>query len=259
MTRAFYLPGDATFEATAFTRGPWSADAQHGGPPAALIARALERAGEHADRMVVARLTLELLRPVPISAMTVRVEAVKLGRTVERWAAVLEAEGKPRIRASCIRIRVGDAAASPPQGDSEWPEPESCSPLDLDFFPWDMGYHRAVDLRLVHGRWGRTPIGIWGRPKVALLDGEELSPLQALVILADAQSGMGVPLDPRRHTFVNPDLTVYLERPPTGAWFGFEIRSTSSGTGMGLAQSAIRDRRGVMARAAQSLVVAERG
>ncbi|MGB1275482.1 MAG: thioesterase family protein, partial [Nannocystaceae bacterium] len=66
------------------------------------------------------------------------------------------------------------------------------------------------------------------------------------------------PLDPSAFTFVNPDLTVYLERPPQGAWFGFDIRSTASGEGMGLSQSSVRDCEGVVARSAQSLVVATR-
>lgn len=259
MSGAFYEPaGDGVVVATPYTRGPWAVDAQHGGPPAALIARAVEGAGEHAGDFVVARLTLELLRPVPISELRVRVEPVKLGRTVERWSAELWAAGSCVLRASALRIRRTPVASSLPQPDPAWPEPSDAEPLQLSFFPWDMGYHRGVELRIVHGGWGRTPIGIWGRPTVSLIRGERLSPLQALMVLADAQSGMGVPLDPRRYTFVNPDLTVYLERPPVGTWFGFDVRSTSSGIGVGLAQSAIRDRDGVVARSAQSLVVAPR-
>ncbi len=41
---AFYEPaGDDVFVATPATAGPWGADAQHVGPPSALLARAFER------------------------------------------------------------------------------------------------------------------------------------------------------------------------------------------------------------------------
>jgi hypothetical protein len=40
----FFEPaGINAFVATAATAGPWSAQSQHGGPPSALAARALER------------------------------------------------------------------------------------------------------------------------------------------------------------------------------------------------------------------------
>ena len=47
-----------------FARGPWSPDALHGGPVAALIGRAVEACPSD-EPMHVARLTVELLRPVP--------------------------------------------------------------------------------------------------------------------------------------------------------------------------------------------------
>ena len=51
----FYQPDDEAdcFHATAWTRGPWSFEHQHGGPPAALLARAVERARSEQDSAVV--------------------------------------------------------------------------------------------------------------------------------------------------------------------------------------------------------------
>ena len=44
MDDAFYLPlGDDRWGATRHTTGPWDAGFQHGGPPSALLARAIER------------------------------------------------------------------------------------------------------------------------------------------------------------------------------------------------------------------------
>ncbi len=253
---AFYVEEGGLFRATVATRGPWDERFQHGGPPAALLVRAVERAVAAAD-FQVARLAFDLLRPVPIGPVRVRAELVARGRTVQRWVAVLSAGEHEVVRLAAVCIRRAPGPRGGP-GATPWPAPGDCAPLELSFFPWEEGYHRAVVLRRVHGTWGATPIGLWARLGVSLVAGEATSPLQALVALADAQSGMGVPLDPRRWSFVNPDLTVVLERPPVGSWFGFDVRSAASGTGMGAARSEVRDEDGVVAGAAQTLVVAAR-
>jgi hypothetical protein len=71
MPMAFYLPvAEDRFESAEYTRGPWDAGAQHAGPPAALLGRAIERAVEAKARpgMRVARLTYDIARPVPMRA-----------------------------------------------------------------------------------------------------------------------------------------------------------------------------------------------
>jgi len=110
----------------------------------------------------------------------------------------------------------------------------------------------------VDGAWGATPIAVWARPRVPLVSGRADLPRERVLVLADAQSGMGVPLDPDVWSFVNPDLTVYFERDPVDGWVGFDIRSTASPAGVGLAQSAIRDAHGFVGRSAQSLFIAPR-
>ena len=58
-----YVPEGDAFVPTELARGPWDARAQHGGAPAALLAREIEAEG--GDQSVV-RLTYEFLRPVPL-------------------------------------------------------------------------------------------------------------------------------------------------------------------------------------------------
>ena len=71
---AFYEADGDDLVPTELTRGPWDAAAQHAGPPAALIGRAVERlAARHPEPTRVGRITYEIMRPVPISP--VRVEA----------------------------------------------------------------------------------------------------------------------------------------------------------------------------------------
>jgi hypothetical protein len=258
MTEAFYLPDGETFRSTPLTRGPWDVRFQHGGPPAALLAGAMERWGEDAGAWRLTRVSIELLRPVPIAPLTLYIQPQRLGRGVQRLAAVLRTDDTVLLSATGLRIRRSPLALPDPPQPPPWPDPDTLPRFVFPFFQHDVGYHRAVELAVAAGTWGRTPVGFWARPRVPLVAGRPTSAIEQVVIIADAQSGMGVPLDPARYTFVNPDLTVYLEREPVGGWLGFDIRSTASTDGTGLSQSAIRDRRGLMGRSAQSLLVAAR-
>lgn len=250
--RAFYVPDGDTFVSTELTRGPWDDRFQHGGPPSALLARAL-----HHDDFVLSRLTVSLLRPVPIAPLRVEVDPVR-GRTAQRPVARLWAGHDVVAEGRGVRIRRLAMDVPPPDPPAPWPDPETLAPYRFTFFRNPVGYHTAVELRIAHGTWGRTPVGFYTRPTAALVAGEPTSAVERLVILADAQSGMGPPLDPLRYTFVNPDLTVYLERVPRGPWIGFDIRSTAGPEGSGLSHSIIRDEGGVVGICAQAMVIAPR-
>ncbi len=85
------------------TMGPWSADAQHGGPPSALAARAMER---HEPDQVqrLARVSVDILRPIPIGKLSLRTRTVRPGRRVALLETVMEAEGREVLHARGWRI-----------------------------------------------------------------------------------------------------------------------------------------------------------
>src|SRR5204862_7432536 len=83
---AYFLPDGGRFVPTELTRGPWNRGHQHGGPPAALLARAMEM---RAPELVLTRMTVEYLRPVPIAPLTLTVDVLRAGRKVERMTATL--------------------------------------------------------------------------------------------------------------------------------------------------------------------------
>src|SRR5438876_4183870 len=74
----FFIPDGERVVATESTRGPWSRHHQHGGPPAALLARAME--GLAGEGTALARLTFDFLRPVPIAPLALRAEDRKSTR-----------------------------------------------------------------------------------------------------------------------------------------------------------------------------------
>jgi hypothetical protein len=99
-----YEPTAGGFTATALTIGPRNSDLQHEGPPAALLAREVERAGGIPDGRTV-RLNHDILGPVPVGPVRIATTVVRPGRRVELVEAVLDVDGRPLMRLSAWRMR----------------------------------------------------------------------------------------------------------------------------------------------------------
>ncbi|HYV66377.1 MAG TPA: thioesterase family protein [Myxococcales bacterium] len=258
MDDAFFVRDGALLLATPLTRGPWSNEHQHGGPPAALLGGAIERAEPEADAFRLVRITVEFLRPVPIGKLAVSTEVVRAGKQAQRIAASLFASGVEVARALGLRLRRSALELPEPPSAAPLPHPDGLVPHRFSFFRHPVAYHTAIELRIARGTWAEGPVDAWMRPLFPLVRGETTSACERVLILADAESGVCPPLHPDRWSFLNPDLTVYFGREPRGEWLGLQIRSEAHADGTGLAQSALSDLSGPFGRAAQSLVVAPR-
>lgn len=261
-TAFFTRQADGSLLATAAARGPWSNAHQHGGPPTALIARAVETFGPDAAEYVVTRLTAELLAPVPLaSPLTVEIEPVRLGNTAQRFAARLRLPtGDVVVEASALRLRRAEVPLPAPRHEPVEPlaDPSRATPWSFPFFSAEIAYHTAVEVRVVRGTWGEGACAAWLRPRIPLVAGEPLTPLQGLTIVADAANGIAMALDVRTHTFVNPDITISMARPPQGLWTGIDAHSQVLALGTGLNDCGLYDEAGELGRVLQSLVVRAR-
>lgn len=259
MEESFYVPLDddgTRWRATGHTAGPWDAAAQHGGPPSALLGRAVERCAPRED-VVVARVTVEILGAVPVGELELRARVARPGRSVELVEAALSAGGRDVARASAWRVRrttadsVAGAAALPPDLPNEQQE--------FDRSGWLDGYLSAVEWRFVQGHFAQPGPGTaWSRLRHPLVPGEEPSPLQRVLAVADSGNGISSELDLARWHFINPELTVHLHREAVGEWVCLDARTTISSGGAGLATSVLSDLDGPVAVGAQSLLVAPR-
>ena len=260
MTDAFYVPDGDRFRATELTRGPWDPGAQHAGPPAGLLARELERLGEPGAR--VGRITIEILRSVPITTLAVSARVMKPGRRVELCEATLADEDGVLMRATAWRLRT-----TPVELPGEALEAGARTPPGLDdarpgeFFPTgeSVGYHTAMDYRFVHGDFLEPgPATVWIRMGVPLVEEEEPSALVRVMVAADSGNGVSAALDWRSFIFINVDLTVHLHREPAGEWVCLDALTLPEPTGLGLSDTLLSDEHGRLGRAAQTLLVQKR-
>jgi hypothetical protein len=250
---------DDRFESTPNTRGPWDAGSQHAGPPAALLGRAVEL---HPQRggMRVARLTFDIIRPVPISVLTVTTRLVRAGRSVAVIEADLTPDGGPvamRMTAMLIRASAGVVPAVP--GEAAPGDPQTAEAGPFYPVPYEVGYHTAMEYRFSAGSFlSPGPATCWMRMRVPLVDEEEPSPLARVLCAADSGNGISSVLDWRQYLFINPELTVHLGRYPLGEWVCLDAVTSIDPDGIGLTQTSLYDEHGAIGRAAQSLFVAPR-
>jgi hypothetical protein len=255
VTDAFYSFDGARATPSELTRGPWDPDAQHAGPPSALLARALERC-EPRDGMRVGRVTVEILAPIPILPLTVTARVARPGRSVEMLEASLEGPDGEVMRARGWRLAGTRLAADWEQDD---PPPGHRDAEALEFFPTGqpVGWHTAMEIVFARGRFLQPgPATVWMRPRVGLVEGEPISPLQRVMLAADGGNGVSAPLDWSRFIFINTDLSVHLLRPAEGDWVCLD--SVTHVDGIGMTDTALWDERGRIGRAAQTLLVRER-
>lgn len=272
---ALFHPDGADVVPTEFARGPWTPDALHGGPVAALLARAVESIPSD-EPMHVARLTVELLRPVPIDRLSVSASVSRPGRKVQLVDARISSGDRDVAWGRALRIRLQppdpdsdslDSGRPDVTGEGPVPGVDPAAPPGLVgsySSPPSIGAYRAfhnagAELKYVAGDFDRRgPATVWVRLAVPVLPGEEPTPLQRVAAASDFGNGVSSELDFAQYVFINPDLTVYLHRPAVGEWVCLDASTQIGIPGVGLAQSRLWDAQGPIGRALQSLLVEKR-
>ncbi len=258
-TSARRADGSEWFSPTDHARGPWDPDACHGGPPTGLLARALERV---LPAMRLARISVDLGRPVPMAGFSIVAEVVRAGRaTANTTASIVDADGK--VRATAIGMHL--AVASVPMFEGRIDNSDAVTPRLADSAPGDFpvgrvthdepGFRGAVEIRYPEGqdeRPGATTL--WMRT-VPLLPDEEMSPFQRISPLADCGNAFSRNAEPYEVQFVNTDLLIALHRDPVGEWMGSRATSAWQPTGNGLADALLFDDEGPVGRALQTLLL----
>ncbi|VIO73216.1 hypothetical protein CI1B_48210 [Bradyrhizobium ivorense] len=238
--------------------GPWDPRMQHGSAPAALVVWAAE-ALPVAVPMRIARITIDLMRPVPVAPLTIESEVQRDGRKIQLCGVKLLADGVVVVSASVLKIKQ-QAAELPSEVVTrplDLPGPDQCmvEPGNAASSP----FVNCISMRAARGRFGETgPGAIWFRVDRPLIAGAAVSQAMRAVVASDFSNGTSPALDFKQWTFINADLTVSLAREPVGDWILLDGESWIGPDGAGLAMSRLADQRGYFGRAIQSLVIEPR-
>ncbi|HEX3962862.1 MAG TPA: thioesterase family protein [Trebonia sp.] len=262
---AYYLPGpDGVFEPTLATESPWSSDAQHGGPPTALLAHVM-RTRLPADGMRIARITNEFLGTIPRVPLTTQASVIRDGRRIRLIEASLLADGRPVAIARAWQIATSGGSAGsngtgiPAEGlvtQAAPPLPEAMPQKYFSGFRhW--GYGESIEWRWVRGSYDSAGEAVvWARPRIPLVAGEHMHPLERVLVVADSANGVSSALNPTEWLFIPPAITVTLHRYPESDWVYLAATSTLAADGLGSTLGTLGDMDGQIGSVAQPLLVA---
>ncbi len=234
---------------------------QHGAPPCALLARALERVGARAG-VRLTRVVVELLGPVPIAEIEVRSWVERPGRNIELVVAELwenTGTGSDRALARGTAWRMSTTDTSYVAYEADLPlKPLSEATTHVWEGAWKSGYLDNVDIRALGAMGGEGPGQVWAQPTTNLVAGETMTPLERLFAVADTANGIGAKLDLDEWTFLNTDVTVHIFRVPAGEWIGISAETSTGPDGVGMSAGVLHDERGPVGRIAQTVLVRPR-
>ena len=187
----FARDGDR-FLPTHYCQGPWDPGAPFGGAPAALLATLVDQTPSLVP-MQIARLTTDLLRPVPMTPLVPEVRVVREGKKIQVIQASLVADGVEVTRATALRFRKDSLEIEGlPDGRRDNPLPTEPREQDDEPFPAaePHGARLATEWLFEEaGGYYRDPL--WIRLRADVIEGERPLPIAKLAFVADTASGVG--------------------------------------------------------------------
>lgn len=206
-------PGPDRFIATPAAAGPWSKDACHGGAPSALIVHAAEQVATLVP-MDVARVTVELIRPVPVAQLSVATAIAREGKKLQLVEVDLRSGDTLVARATVLKLRRNtvDLRAEAAPLTFNRPPPEAGKPTSSRVRD---GFVDAHSISAIKGGFLEPgPAAVWFRLKPDLVPGQSTSGAMRAVAAADSGNGISGVLPFGEWSFINADLTVSLFREP---------------------------------------------
>lgn len=250
----FEVDGD-DFVPTGFARGPWDPGLLHGGPVGALVAERLQSVVDDAFQPV--RLTVDLLRPVPMTRLQCDAELMRAGNRLAASHCTLRADGKIVAAGSLLALKPQEL--SPTENDAVAPPDTPDEAEDL----WNLDGDReefiggGLTFRFVTTGEGTSGGAMWLHLHRPVLAGRAPSPLARVAAAADVPSAVSS-FDGRRYEdvgFINADISFHLYRLPEDEWVRVTSISRWESSGIGNVAAAVADRRGGIGRIGQALVL----
>ncbi len=206
--------------------------------------------------MEVARVTVNLMRPVPVSELDVSVRVVREGSRIQLLETEIRAAGVVVTRAEVLRVARGESAQA-----------NCCPPIDLPGPslgsrtrpPTSVGFSRLFEMRAVRGMFETPgPASIWFRMHGDLVAGEATDAVTATLACADFANGTGAAVSFEQWSYPNADLTVSLAREPVGPWIILDAECWVGSNGRGMTHARLGDADGWFGRSLQTTLIERR-
>jgi hypothetical protein len=259
--QSLFEPDGAFLNPTAAAAGPWRPDALHGGAVSALLSHALAE-----DGWVLARVTIDLMRRVPLELLRIVPGPVSTTRRLLRKSVELWADSRMVAKGEALLLpqvdidlpHQTDRCIRPPEDLDQQPSPESRIAISKRVGHTSFVSH-AVSMRTQRRSVSHSDTFVyWLKLLLPVVAGQDITPLQRVTAGADYANGGFSTLSFEEWSFVSLDLTVQLIRPARGEWIAVTNDSLAANTGIGLGDAELYDVNGRIGRATATLLVERR-
>jgi len=266
-TKNYFFDKDGDLFTPKATAGsPWSETMQHGGPVNAIITMAIEEIAQTIS-MQVARLTIDILKPVPMKSVKVKSHFVRKGGKMAVIDTFLTVEGSDEPVASGRAVLLKATQGKKPVFDAFGSLPETRDTIARE--PWipeeiatDLppGLHHLIRF---HPSTDKERPVCWINGDADMLQDRAMTSLEQCTTTADMTTVLAARMRAIQEGvashdamgLMNTNTTIHFSRPPVGEWFGFTDHFIQVSDGYGLAECAIYDEQGCIGRVAQNLIV----
>jgi hypothetical protein len=237
----------------------WDPTLTNGSAAAGLLATLLEGALRQPG-FQVARITVDLLKPVPFAPLKGSARVLRAGGRLRQGEAELTCDGKLVARASGLFLAPSDgpacvhgATALPPPGDVE-----STGMFRVAKEPTrHPSYQHYCDMRWVTARVAPRP-ALWVTPPTVFIEDEPCTDLVRCVAAADLVAGLAEltrrSQTPESPVAINSDLNLTFAGEPRGAAFGLRLTQLAADAGVGFAHAELFDEGGFRGTVTQTRV-----
>lgn len=251
----FVAIGQSQYLPTQLCGGAWRDDELHLAPVVGLMVHELEawRSNQHLDHLMFSRFAIEVLGVIAPSTISIHIDVVRPGRTIELVEAVATINGKITIRARAWLLHTSDTSEIAGNEFADIPSPDAMQ-HESTLLQWPGGFCSSLEgVQSEVSGPGRSQT--WLRSNVPLLTNEPVSELAHFCRLLDAANGVAIRVTPDEWMYPNVDITLHFFRMPRGEWVGLDTRVSFGHSGVGLTSSVIHDLFGAVGVVNQSLTL----
>jgi acyl-CoA thioesterase len=261
MTECLYHRFDQLFTPTPVAGSPWHPSLLHGGAVSALFGLAIDEQARQWPAFTVNRITMNLLRPVPMAPLAVRHQWLREGNRLRLLQVDILDEDRLVARAEALMqkhspVVLPDYAPRPaaaPRGPEGLPAFDIQAFLDAKGLPIPEGFHTRVQVREVSPWDERGAATGWIRVPVHIVAGVPLTPLSRVCMVSDLGNGTGQLNLGEGIGCINADITLSLFRYPRSEWLCLSSDAQVSEQGCGVVATRLFDEEGAIGHVLQSV------
>lgn len=261
MTECLYQRRKDVFSPTPVAGSPWHPALLHGGAVSALFGLVVDEQAANWPDFIVNRLTMNLLRQVPMQALQVRCHWLREGGRLRVLQVEIEADGRVVGRAEALMQKLGKVALpdyaprpmSPPPGPEGLPTFDIQAFLDSKGLPIPAGFHTRVQVREVTPWDERGAATCWIQVPVEIVAGVPLTPLTRVCMASDLGNGTGQLNLGNGVGCINADISLSLFRYPVSEWICFSSDAQLTEQGCGVVHTRLYDSEGAIGHVMQCI------